>query len=215
MSGGMRGSARLWPVAATVLWSAAVITGMAILVDFATAPGAHGSAPAAWPAASRIPPPAGRPRLVMIAHPRCPCTRASLAELAQILARCRDCADTYVLMERPAGVPEDWPMTDLWRDAAGIPGVSVLVDEDGAEAGLFDARVSGHTLLYDAEGRLMFSGGITGARGHQGDNAGSAAVAAILESRPVPEREVPVFGCGLRAAPAGSVEKAEPCSTPP
>ena len=210
MSADSRGAGRSWPVAATILWAAAVATGMAILIDYATAPGAHGSSPSGWPGPSRVPPPAGRPVLLMIAHPHCPCTRASLSELARLLARCPDCADVFVLMARPAGVPEDWPMTDLWRAAAGIPGVRVLVDEDGAESRLFDARVSGHTLLYDARGRLAFSGGITGARGHQGDNAGSAAVAAILEHHPARDHDAPVFGCALGAPAAGTPRQAGP-----
>ena len=36
---------------------------------------------------------------------------------------------------------------------------------------LVHAWTSGETMLYDASGRLVFAGGITGSRGHGGDNA--------------------------------------------
>ena len=52
----------------------------------------------------------------------------------------------------------------------------MLRDDDGAEARRFGAETSGQTLLYDARGALAFSGGITGARGHAGDNAGRASL---------------------------------------
>ena len=62
-----------------------------------------------------------------------------------------------------------------YYSAAEIPGVEVVSDEDDAQSAAFGAAVSGQTLLYDREGRLIFSGGITAARGHAGDNAGRSA----------------------------------------
>ena len=56
----------------------------------------------------------------------------------------------------------------------------MLRDDDGAEARRFGAETSGQTLLYDEHGALLFSGGITGARGHAGDNAGRASLVALL-----------------------------------
>ena len=67
----------------------------------------------------------------------------------------------HVVFFKPSGTAEDWEQTDLWKSAAAIPGVAVSIDVDGAEAQRFQATTSGHTLLYDAEGKLLFSGGIT------------------------------------------------------
>ena len=39
---------------------------------------------------------------------------------------------------------------------------------------------SGHALLYDENGRLLFSGGLTNARGHAGNSVGRNAIVAIL-----------------------------------
>ena len=61
---------------------------------------------------------------------------------------------------------------------------------------------SGHALLFDRDGRLLFRGGITPARGHEGDNFGASAIAARLAGRPA-RAEAPVFGCPIAGlAPA-------------
>ncbi len=52
----------------------------------------------------------------------------------------------------------------------------------GAELG---SSTSGQVLLYDPSGRLAFSGGITAARGHVGDNAGSDAIVGLVMGWPV------------------------------
>jgi len=67
------------------------------------------------------------------------------------------------------------------------------------EARRFGVETSGQTLLYDAGGRLIFSGGITGSRGHAGDNAGEAALVALLTSGQADRRATSVFGCPLFA----------------
>lgn len=150
-----------------------------------------------------IPLSAGQPTLVVFAHPRCPCSRASVGELALIMAKARGQVQARVWFYRPAGMPEDWAHTDLWHSASAIPGVSVAGDEGGAEAARFHATVSGQTLLYRGDGRRLFNGGITSARGHSGDNAGRSAVLALLQGHTFQAVETPVFGCALAgSAPA-------------
>lgn len=192
-----------WPIAATLAWGAAVCAGMGVLVDHAVRPGPTGAVPALWPAASRVPGPGARPVLLMFAHPRCPCTRASLAALERTLARCPDCAAVTILVARPAGSDPSWDTAGLPILEAAVPGVAVMTDEGGAEALRFGARVSGHTVVYGRDGRLAYSGGITAARGHEGDNEGFAAVVALLSGRRAGRAVAPVFGCALSAAPAG------------
>jgi hypothetical protein len=133
----------------------------------------------------------------MLVHPQCPCSRASIEELAVLMARSRGLVNAHVLMLKPEGQPEEWAQTDLWRSAAAIPGVTVTRDDGGREADLFEASYSGHALLYDAEGRLRFNGGITAARGHSGDNAGRDAVLEVVTRGTVKRGEAPVFGCSL------------------
>ena len=132
----------------------------------------------------------------MLAHPRCPCTRASINELAQLLAQIHEEVNTYVLFLKPEQRP-DWGETDLQRAAAAIPGVTVLSDRDGAEAQLFGAETSGHTMLFDAKGRLLFSGGITASRGHAGSNPGENAIVSLINGQSAERSTTLVFGCSL------------------
>src|SRR5260370_7085742 len=139
---------------------------MGVLMRYKNAPGATASAPAQWPAESRLSRSPERPTLVVLAHPRCPCTRASLSELSKLVARLPGQLTVYVLFVRPPGADVGWENTDTWRRASEIPGAVVRVDDDAREANLFGARTSGHTVVYDLAGPLLFHWGITSAHHH-------------------------------------------------
>jgi hypothetical protein len=201
--------AKMMLIASAVLWAFAVSGGLWIIWDYENSPGTNATPPARWPADSRIPRVSNGATLIMMAHPNCPCTRASVGELALLMARTQGRVTAFVLLLKPRGVPENWEKTDLWNSAASIPSVYVLSDEEGIEAERFHSKTSGQTLLYDADGRLLFSGGITAARGHSGDNAGRNAIVGLLmqseAERPLPPTgqptwgvtETSVFGCPL------------------
>jgi hypothetical protein len=178
-------------------WTGAIAVGLRALVKYESTPGAVGAVPQTWPAQSKIQRALDRPTLVMLAHPRCPCTGASVNELAQVLAQTRRKARAFVVFMQPAG-SSDWDDTALRRSAAAIPGVTVLSDPDGAEAQLFGAETSGQTLLFTPQGRLVFSGGITGSRGHSGDNVGESALVSLINGQSVNRSQTLVFGCSLK-----------------
>jgi len=183
---------------ACALWCTACAAGVGILWLYASTPGASGATPGDWPMDSALPPPApGHATLVLALHPRCPCSRATLGELAQIAAHTRDRLRMCVLMIRPSGMPEGWERTDLWTAAQSVPGVTVLADPDGREAARFGAETSGAAALYDEHGRLVFTGGITASRGHAGDNAGRDAIIALALGQPTETRRADVYGCPL------------------
>lgn len=188
---------RYWQAIACCLWLAAVVAGMTALVRYANTPGPPAAAPEIWPAQSRLAARPDRPTLVMFAHPQCPCSRASIGELALLMARVQGRADAHVIFYQPANAAPGWEQAGLRQAAEVIPGVRVGTDVDGVEARRFGAFVSGQTVLYSADGRLRFSGGITAARGHSGDNAGRAALAAILLGQRTLAAKTPVFGCFL------------------
>lgn len=189
------GVRRLLGIAAFCAWATAVGAGMMTMWAYANAPGPAAEAPVRWPDASHIHRPSGRPVLVIALHPQCPCSRATVAELSRLLAHVASPPAVHVLFVAPATVDEAWVKSGLWAAAAALPGVDVRRD-DGREARRFGARVSGQVMAYDRDGRLQFSGGITGARGHEGDNAGRTAVAAALAGRPH-RTQTFVFGCLL------------------
>jgi hypothetical protein len=179
------------------LWIAALSFGLKALANYEGAPGQVGSVPSSWPADAKIERAPTGETLVMLAHPHCPCTRASVGELAQIMAHVQGKVRAYVLFLKPGSSEADWENTDLRRSAAQIPGVTVLSDIDGAEARRFGAETSGHTLLFDSAGRLLFSGGITESRGHAGGNAGENAIVSLVETRRSERAKTFVFGCSL------------------
>lgn len=147
----------------------------------------------------------------MFIHPRCPCTQASLEEFARLLARCKGLANVYAVFVRPPGVPNGWEKAGNWRTAAAIPEVYMVVDENGAEARRFGATTSGHVQLFDADGILKFSGGITGARSHAGDNAGADTVQSWLRRGIADHHETFVFGCPLFRSPSECKQGAVGC----
>ena len=190
-------SASLRWTALGIVWAIAVGVGLHTMQTYADTPATPGVAPVLWPAESRIPRKAGLPTVVVIAHPRCSCTRATISELAELMARLHDRATAVVVLVRPHGTPEHWEETDLWRSAAEIPGVTVMGDPNEVEADRFHAQASGQTMLYSADGKLQFSGGITGSRGHAGDNAGRSSIISLVADGSAEQTKTSVFGCDL------------------
>lgn len=185
-----------WSLGA-VLWFTAAVAGMGALMNYSSRPGEPADAPNRWPATSRLVRDEHRPTLVMLAHPRCDCTQASISELAELMARTPQKPRAYIVFIKPGGTSTDWERTALWASAKAISGVSVVRDDDGVEAQHFQARTSGQILLYDAEGALIYAGGTTAARGKTGENAGRDAILAALANPRTRERSEPVFGCSL------------------
>ena len=179
------------------MWLASATAGLAVLWAYDNAPGEGATAPATWPAGSVVTRAHDRPTLVMLAHPQCSCTRASLDELAEALARATIQPKTYVLFLKPGSFSDEWAESDLWRTAAALPNVTVVRDDDGIEARRFGVSTSGQTLLYDNSGALLFSGGITGSRAHRGDNDGRQAIVDLLNRGSSAKSTTNVFGCGL------------------
>jgi len=138
---------------------------MTVLLEYANAPG-RVSPERGWPAETTIKPLKYRPRLLVFVHPQCPCSGATIHELALVMARCQNRVDADVLFLAPSSATRDWVQSGLWRDAAAIPGVRAAADKNSVEAERFGALTSGQSLLYDARDRLLFRGGITPSRGH-------------------------------------------------
>ena len=190
-----------------VSWLVLVGFGFWCLARYSNTPGETPAPPPRWPSGSALPPPTSRPVLLLFAHPRCPCTRATLEELAGILETHGTRLDTRVLFFRPAG--GGWEEGELWRRAAALP-VCVAWDEGGGEGNRFGVRTSGHVLLFGSDGRLLFSGGITPSRGHAGPSAGREALLALLDGRAPCRTGAEVFGCPL-CTPRSCREESDSC----
>ncbi len=179
-------------------WVVALFFADRTLLRYDYEAGADAIAPAKWPADTKLTRGSGVPTIVVFAHPKCPCTRATIEELAQLMAQIHERATATVVFVRPEGLPADWEKTDLWRGAARIPGVAVVSDPSGVEAARFGAQASGQTMAYDGQGMLRFSGGITVFRGHAGDNDGQSAIASLVMTGNATRDHTSVFGCSLK-----------------
>ena len=197
-----------WPLATMATPRPLVLTGLAVwaiasgggffwLLSASATPGATSVRDPIWPRESHIIPDSARANLVLLVHPRCPCSRASVAELSEIMSRCEGLVTGHVLFLKPNQMPDGWEVSDLWHQAASIPGVLVRTDVDGREARRFGALTSGQVALYDEHGLLKFSGGITIARGHRGENSGHQAIVDWLTRGTAERSSEVVFGCPL------------------
>jgi hypothetical protein len=195
-----------------LVWLFAVGVGLRLILDYENTPGLSGASAAEWPADSEVARTPGLPTLVTMIHPRCPCSRASIGELALLMVSGQGRVSANVVFVKPKDFPEEWEKTDLWASAAMIPGVRVSVDDGGVEARRFGSRTSGQILLYSAEGQLLFSGGITSSRGHSGENDGRNALVALLTEGSAAQPETPVFGCPLFGEGSSSNEIKDSCN---
>jgi hypothetical protein len=133
----------------------------------------------------------------MLLHPDCPCSRASLVQLDHLIARFPEALAAIVLFSKPESQESEIRASALWKKASGMHGVSVIFDYRGLETGRFGGHVSGQTMLYGPDRRLVFSGGVTSNRGHEGDSAGMDALMLALRGTPKAIAIAPVFGCAL------------------
>ncbi|MCC7085399.1 MAG: hypothetical protein IT427_10370 [Pirellulales bacterium] len=179
------------------VWSAAVLTGVVVLWRYANTPARAIEPPAHWPANSQMTLNPDGPTLLLFVHPKCPCTRASIAELARIRAKAVERFTGYAVVFEPPDADSSWQQTDLVHRAEEIPGVHLVFDPDGKLAQTFHVITSGHALLYDSAGELLFSGGITLSRGHEGENVGKSAIVSLLTGGQASVERAAVFGCPI------------------
>jgi hypothetical protein len=184
-----RGAIR-WGVLLT-LWGLVLGVGFLGLTAYASWPGDSGRAPSDWPRDCGIPLDSRRDTLVMFLHPLCPCSRASVDELLELAARSSDRVAVHLV-----SLHTDYlARSGLTRvDRAGVTSWD---DAGGKLAQRFGVLTSGHVLLYEPGGRLVYSGGITPLRGHRGDNPGRRAVLDALCGGSENSATGPVFGCPL------------------
>jgi hypothetical protein len=182
--------------AALLTWLAVIAGGMSYLAYYDQQAGPAAAAPfQIAPLAASVP---QKQRLLMFVHPRCPCSTASLRELERLMPRCVGEVDATVYFIRPENEPDSWAHGNLWDLVKQIPGTRAEIDTRGKLAERFAATTSGSIVVYDAAGQLQYQGGITVARGHEGDSRGKAAIFALAHGEANDVAECPVYGCPLR-----------------
>jgi hypothetical protein len=166
-------------------------------------PAAYGLV-AEWPADSELERSQNLPTLVLFLHPKCPCSRATLHELNDLLKKIAASGSplpaVLVVATVPKNAGEEWLRTDTVAQSENFPRGTVFIDHSGVEAARFGAMTSGTMMLFDASGARRFAGGITISRGHEGQSAGGDLLAGLLRGESganTKSRDLPVFGCRL------------------
>src|SRR5882724_8252062 len=93
--------------AVVALWIPAVAFGINVLLRYSTTPGHPASPPLQWPGNADIKR-GSHSNLVMFAHPQCPCTRATIGELAILMAHADGELEADVFFYRPADMDSSW-----------------------------------------------------------------------------------------------------------
>jgi len=184
----------LWRIA--LLWGVVVLASFIAIAVYAKIPGRQ--APPASQVGEHLPTSVdGAWRIVMAIHPRCPCSKASIANLQQLLQRDEKelAVDLYVY--RPAASTREWSDTALVRQSQQLPSLTLHDDIDGSAAREYGIETSGGIVLYSPEGVAVFYGGITPSRGHTGANEGLKAIEDAISGKPVALDSHPVYGCPL------------------
>lgn len=189
---------RITILVAALLWAVTIGAALNAIRRFETTPGTAAVAYATWPEESRIARRPGEWTLVMLVHPHCSCSRASVQELQAVIEK-SPALTTNVVVYRPRTAPKGWERSDVFESASRLRRTRLLIDDDGIEAKRFGGFTSGQTFLYDGEGVLRFAGGITSLRGHAGINRGRQDIIQIVKSD-VGKGSHPVFGCAIRTA---------------
>lgn len=178
-----------------MVWVVALLGAVGSLQAYAGQAGRAGNA-AGWPSA--LGPAPAAPTLLVAVHPRCPCTAATIDELAGVLGRVPSPPRVVALVfapERSERWPETTRVTRRLRDELQA---ELVNDPRGDLAAAIGAFTSGHVVLFGSDGRPIFRGGVTPSRGHGGPNAGATALTDLLCGRAAATSSSAVFGCPIR-----------------
>jgi hypothetical protein len=183
-----------------LVWAALCAVGFRVAYSYAAKPEPLAEAAPRWPAQAPWPRSAEGFDLVLAVHPRCPCTRATLSELNKLLLAWNGKVKARALILKPFELSDLWTDTDITARLRQLPHTTVLRDAGGSTAGTFGLLASGQVLLYGPQGGLLFNGGLTSARGHEGASAGQIALRKLVSGAADIKGlgSAAVFGCSLK-----------------
>ncbi len=187
-----------------IAWGVLVLLGYGSMVVYSTSPAKSAVTADHFPLDSTLA--HGRNlTLITFLHPQCPCSRATVSELQELLVQneFQSNLTIYAVVSRPSGCSADFTRGAILDSLSSMKNVQVVIDKDDVESQRFGARASGQTLLFDGQGKCLFSGGITAARGEVGANAGVNALRQYLAGTTTTTtitKQTPVFGCSLESS---------------
>ncbi len=179
-------------------WASLVFAGVTKLWKYTSTEGQAAYASLNWPQGSQIQRNINADAtLVLFTHFGCSCSKATFEELNKIIAQTHKRLDIHVRVVTYKNLDHKMQEDKLREISQRLPNAEVAADENGIEAKHFDAKTSGQIFLYDRNGKLLFSGGITPLRSHEGDNEGEKAIISWINEGHAERGLYAVFGCSL------------------
>lgn len=176
------------------VWIAVCLSILYLLAEYSSLKGVRGINPNKFPVEGNINFIEDKFNLLFFVHPKCPCTLASFNELKKITSRISKPYVTKVIFSIPEGFSNDWAKESrLYKNASFLGEKNLVLDKDEFNSKLFNIKTSGHLLIYNSKRELIYSGGVTGSRAHEGDNLYSDNALKAIETNSSQEGEV--FGC--------------------
>ena len=179
------------------LWLFILVAGISAFAKFAYTPGETAHAPKLWPALTRLKAPNQLPKLLVFVHPKCGCSEATLRNLEKILPDLVNKVQIKIVMN-DLGDPAMLQGSKAFAQASAFKNVDIVVDHGGYETAAFGVKTSGQAMLYDETGHLVFQGGLTPFRGHEGVSEGEISVVKWIQTREMVWKDTSVFGCAMK-----------------
>ncbi len=177
-------------------WSVLIVCGLLWMTAYSMSPGETFTPLLERPDDTEISFSENQPTLLVFLHPRCPCTRPTIAALERLMVRKHD-----IVLQPVFYLPDTqtvaWAQDEYWDRLIDLGAHEPVIDINGHLAGQFHATTSGHALLFSTDGRVQFWGGITSGRVHEGDSLGLTMLTRVLDGIPVSEPSFPVYGCSI------------------
>jgi len=136
------------------------------------------------------------PILILVYHPHCPCTASTVRNLERISSALSIHPHVVAFAYCPVGTSDSWIDSSITRQLVRM-GADVLVDRGGDYCSQLGTVTSGHILVYDDGMSLVFSGGITPGRGHEGTCPASSDLFQRVNGHSGETIQWPVYGCPI------------------
>ncbi len=133
-------------------------------------------------------------KLIFVAHTYCPCTSVALRNLMSLSGEALAKLRPEIVLTGPDATPESTAPNVIL--ASKIAHVTIRYGHEAQALSDYGARTSGQCFLFDKQGKLVFSGGLTSGRGVEGECAGMEAISHVLADKAC-QLQAPVFGCPL------------------
>lgn len=180
------------------VWCSLSGIGFWSLISFAGQSGRAADFKVEWPKTSTLQHQDKLPVIVLFLHPLCGCSQSTMSEFERLMPTLFGKAQIHVVFLKPEGISEKSIKGSLWNRAKLLKGVEVHFDEFGTESQIFGAFTSGQLFLYNPDQKLVFEGGLTPSRGHEGDARAQDFLKSYFQQKTNTQVfHTAVYGCDL------------------